>query len=133
VREADATPFQRNHTAGELVTVIVEAAEGPDLIVDMGRTAKRRLPEARASKLGNVHIGERLRVVIKMVDRAAKGPQVIVSRADAGLVQRCSRWKCRRFTTHGADPVGGAGSRRAHESGVMSRDKDVDRWARAWA
>src|SRR2546428_11141056 len=53
----------------------------------MGRT-EARLPKREQSKLETYNIGERLRVVIKMVDRAAKGPQVIVSRADASLVQR---------------------------------------------
>src|SRR5467141_3036426 len=89
VREAERdTIFNEYHTrVGELVTVIVKRAEGPDLIVDMGRT-EARLPKREQSKLETYNIGERLRVVIKMVDRAAKGPQVIVSRGDAGLVQR---------------------------------------------
>src|SRR6266566_4396966 len=89
VREAERdTIFNEYHTrVGELVTVIVKRAEGPDLIVDMGRT-EARLPKREQSKLETYNIGERLRVVIKMVDRAAKGPQVIVSRADASLVQR---------------------------------------------
>ena len=82
VREAERdTIFNEYHTrVGELVTVIVKRAEGPDLIVDMGRT-EARLPKREQSKLETYNIGERLRVVIKMVDRAAKGPQVIVSRA----------------------------------------------------
>ncbi len=89
VREAERdTIYNEYHTrVGELVTVIVKRAEGPDLIVDMGRT-EARLPKREQSKLETYNIGERLRVVIKMVDRAAKGPQVIVSRGDAGLVQR---------------------------------------------
>ena len=89
VREAERdTIFNEYHTrVGELVTVIVKRAEGPDLIVDMGRT-EARLPKREQSKLETYNIGERLRVVIKMVDRAAKGPQVIVSRADSALVQR---------------------------------------------
>src|SRR2546429_6006144 len=89
VREAERdTIFNEYHNrVGELVTVIVKRAEGPDLIVDMGRT-EARLPKREQSKLETYNIGERLRVVIKMVDRAAKGPQVIVSRADSALVQR---------------------------------------------
>src|SRR5260370_40464998 len=89
VREAERdTIFNEYHTrVGELVTVIVKRAEGPDLIVDMGRT-EARLPKREQSKLETYNIGERLRVGIKMGDRAAKGPQVVVSRADASLVQR---------------------------------------------
>src|SRR2546429_4757982 len=89
VREAERdTIYNEYHTrVGELVTVIVKRAEGPDLIVDMGRT-EARLPKREQSKLETYNIAERLRGVIKMVDRAAKVPQVIVSRADASLVQR---------------------------------------------
>jgi len=69
-----ATRFSTNINTrvGELVTVIVKRAEGRDLIVDMGRT-EARLPKREQSKLETYNIGERLRVVIKMVDRAAKG------------------------------------------------------------
>jgi len=119
VREAERdTIYNEYHTrVGELVTVIVKRAEGPDLIVDMGRT-EARLPKREQSKLETYNIGERLRVVIKMVDRAAKGPQVIVSRGDASLVQRLFEMEVPEILRwHGADPVCGAGSRRAHESG----------------
>src|SRR6266849_46518 len=70
VREAERdTIFNEYHTrVGELVTVIVKRAERPDLIVDMGRT-EARLPKREQSKLETYNIGERLRVVIKMVDR----------------------------------------------------------------
>src|SRR5213076_1556609 len=84
VREAERQNIYNEYSGrvGELVTVIVKRAEGPDLIVDMGRT-EARLPKREQSKLETYNIGERLRVVIKAVDRAAKGPQVIASRADA--------------------------------------------------
>src|SRR5437016_5995492 len=39
-------------------------------------------------RLETYQIGDRLRAVIKEVDRAARGPQVVVSRADGMLVQR---------------------------------------------
>ena len=89
VREAERdTIYNEYHgRVGELVTVIVKRAEGPDLIVDMGRT-EARLPKREQSRLETYNIGERIRVVIRTVDRAAKGPQVIVSRADPVLVQR---------------------------------------------
>jgi len=101
---------------GELVTVIVKRAEGPDLIVDMGRT-EARLPKRRTSKLETYNIGERLRVVIKMVDRAAKGPQVIVSRADASLVQRLFEMEVPEIYDGTCRFVCSAGSGRADESG----------------
>ncbi len=128
VREAERdTIFNEYHSrVGELVTVIVKRAEGPDLIVDMGRT-EARLPKREQSKLETYNIGERLRVVIRMVDRAAKGPQVIVSRADAALVQRLFEMEVPEIYD-GTVQIRAA----ARESGertkvaVFSRDKDVD-------
>src|SRR5258708_22877866 len=86
-----------------------------------------RLPKREQSKLETYNIGERLRVVIGMVDRAAKGPQVIVSRADAALVQRLFEMEVPEIYD-GTVQIRAA----ARESGertkvaVFSRDKDVD-------
>ncbi len=128
VREAERdTIYNEYHTrVGELVTVIVKRAEGPDLIVDMGRT-EARLPKREQSKLETYNIGERLRVVIKVVDRAAKGPQVIVSRADASLVQRLFEMEVPEIydgTVQIRFAAREAGERT--KVAVMSRDKDVD-------
>src|SRR6202030_1580080 len=128
VREAERdTIFNEYHgRVGELVTVIVKRAEGPDLIVDMGRT-EARLPKREQSKLETYNIGERLRVVIKMVDRAAKGPQVIVSRADASLVQRLFEMEVPEIydgTVQIRFAAREAGERT--KIAVQSRDKDVD-------
>src|SRR5271154_5651809 len=128
VREAERdTIYNEYHTrVGELVTVIVKRAEGPDLIVDMGRT-EARLPKREQSKLETYNIGERLRVVIKMVDRAAKGPQVIVSRADASLVQRLFEMEVPEIydgTVQIRHAAREAGERT--KVAVASRDKDVD-------
>jgi N utilization substance protein A len=92
----------------------------------MGRT-EARLPKREQSKLETYNIGERLRVVIKAVDRAAKGPQVIVSRADASLVQRLFEMEVPEIYD-GTVQIRAA----AREAGertkvaVASRDKDVD-------
>ncbi len=128
VREAERdTIFNEYHNrVGELVTVIVKRAEGPDLVVDMGRT-EARLPKREQSKLETYNIGERLRVVIKMVDRAAKGPQVIVSRADASLVQRLFEMEVPEIydgTVQIRFAAREAGERT--KVAVISRDKDVD-------
>ena len=128
VREAERdTIYNEYHNrVSELVTVIVKRAEGPDLIVDMGRT-EARLPKREQSKLETYNIGERLRVVIKMVDRAAKGPQVIVSRADASLVQRLFEMEVPEIydgTVQIRFAAREAGERT--KVAVASRDKDVD-------
>ncbi|HVS73812.1 MAG TPA: transcription termination factor NusA [Candidatus Acidoferrales bacterium] len=128
VREAEReTIYNEYHTrVGELITCIVKRAEGPDLIVDMGRT-ESRLPKREQSRLETYNIGDRVRVVIKMVDRAAKGPQVIVSRADSMVVQRLFEMEVPEIYD-GTVQIRAA----AREAGertkiaVSSRDKDVD-------
>src|SRR6266700_7219728 len=128
VREAERDTIfnEYNGRAGELVNCIVKRFEGPDVIVDMGRT-EARLPKREQSRLETYNLGERLRVVIRMVDRAAKGPQVIVSRADPVLVQRLVEMEVPEIYD-GTVQIRAA----AREAGertkiaVLSRDKDVD-------
>jgi N utilization substance protein A len=128
VREAERdTIYNEYHNrVGELVNCIVKRTEGPDLIVDLGR-AEARLPKREQSRLEAYNIGDRLRVVIRAVDRAAKGPQVIVSRADPVLVQRLFEMEVPEIYD-GTVQIRAA----AREAGertkiaVASRDKDVD-------
>jgi transcription termination/antitermination protein NusA len=89
VREAerDTVYAEYNQRIGELVNCTVKHLEGSDVILDLGRT-EARMPRREQSRLETYQLGDRLRAVITMVDRAARGPQVIVSRADSMLVQR---------------------------------------------
>ena len=89
VREAERESVHAEYSqrSGELVNCMVKRTEEPDLIVDLGRT-EGRLPRREQSRLESYQIGDRIRVIIVEVDRAARGPQVIVSRADPILVQR---------------------------------------------
>ena len=89
VREAERdTIYNEFHTrVGELINSVVKRMEGPDIVVDLGRT-EARLPKREQSRLEAYNVGDRLRVTIRAVERAAKGPQVVVSRADPALVQR---------------------------------------------
>jgi len=128
VREAERdTIYNEFHTrVGELVNAVVKRLEGPDIIVDLGRT-EARLPKREQSRLETYNVGDRLRVTIRAVERAAKGPQVVVSRGDPALVQRL-------FEMEVPEIYDGTVQIRAvaRESGertkiaVESRDKDVD-------
>ncbi|HLE37069.1 MAG TPA: transcription termination factor NusA, partial [Candidatus Acidoferrales bacterium] len=128
VREAERdTIFKEyNGRVGELVNGIVKRTEGPDVIVDLGRT-EARMPRREQSRLEAYNIGDRLRAVIRAVERAAKGPQVIVSRADPVLVQRLFEMEVPEIYD-GTVQIRAA----AREAGertkiaVQSRDKDVD-------
>jgi transcription termination/antitermination protein NusA len=128
VREAERdTIYNEFHTrVGELVNAIVKRTEGPDIIVDMGRT-EARLPKREQSRLEAYNVGDRLRVTIRAVERAAKGPQVIVSRADPALVQRLFEMEVPEIydgTVQIRAVAREAGERT--KIAVESRDKDVD-------
>jgi N utilization substance protein A len=100
VREAERdTVFNEYaHREKEVLSAAVKRVEGQDVIFDLGK-AEARMPKREQSRLEQFSVGERVRVVLLKVDRAAKGPQVIVSRAAPELVQTSSSRKFRRFTT----------------------------------
>jgi N utilization substance protein A len=128
VREAERDTIfnEYNGRVGELVNCIVKRTEGPDLIVDLGRT-EARLPKREQSRLESYNIGDRMRVVIRAVERAAKGPQVIVSRADGALVQRLFEMEVPEIydgTVQIRAVAREAGERT--KIAVESRDKEVD-------
>ncbi len=97
VREAERdTVFNEyNHRAGEVLNATVKRLEPMDVIFDLGK-AEARMPKREQSRLEQFAVGERVRVVLLRVDRAAKGPQVIVSRAAPGLVQNLFQSEVRR-------------------------------------
>jgi N utilization substance protein A len=128
VRAAERdTIYNEFHTrVGELVNCIVKRTEGPDTIVDLGRT-EARLPKREQSRLEAYNVGDRLRVTIRAVERAAKGPQVVVSRADPALVQRLFEMEVPEIydgTVQIRAVAREAGERT--KIAVESRDKDVD-------
>ena len=128
VREAerDTVFAEYNQRIGELINCTVKRTEGPDIIVDLGRT-EARLPRKEQSRLENYQIGDRIRAVITMVDRQARGPQVIVSRADPSLVQRLFEMEVPEI--YDGTVVIRAMAREAGERtkvAVYSKDPDVD-------
>jgi N utilization substance protein A len=128
VREAERdTIYNEFHTrVGELINSVVKRMEGPDIVVDLGRT-EARLPKREQSRLEAYNAGDRLRVTIRAVERAAKGPQVVVSRADPALVQRLFEMEVPEIydgTVQIRAVAREAGERT--KIAVESRDKDVD-------
>src|SRR5579872_1056938 len=128
VREAERdTIYNEYHTrVGELINAVVKRIEGPDMIVDMGRT-EARLPKREQSRLESYNVGDRLRVTIRAVEKAAKGPQVVVSRADPALVQRLFEMEVPEIydgTVQIRAVAREAGERT--KIAVESRDKEVD-------
>jgi transcription termination/antitermination protein NusA len=128
VREAerDTVYSEYSNRVGELVNCSVKRLEGPEVIVDLGRT-EGRMPRREQLRLESYQIGDRLRAVIKEVDRAARGPQVVVSRADATLVQRLFEMEVPEI--YDGTVVIKAIAREAGERtkvAVFSKDPDVD-------
>jgi len=72
--ERDTVFAAYSNRVGELVNCTVKRLEGPEVIVDLGR-AEARMPRREQLRLETYQIGDRLRAVIKEVDRAARGPQ----------------------------------------------------------
>jgi len=88
VREAERDTVYNEYIGrvGEVVNATVKRVEGPDVIFDIGK-AEARMPRKEQSRLESFAIGERVRVVIARVEKASKGPGVVVSRAVPDLVQ----------------------------------------------
>src|SRR6201996_1001058 len=128
VREAERdTVFQEYaHREKEVLNATVKRIEGQDVIFDLGK-AEARCPKREQSRLESFTVGERVRVVLIKVDRAAKGPQVIVSRAAPELVSNLFQSEVPEIYDNTV--VIRAIAREAGERtkiAVMSRDKDVD-------
>ena len=128
VREAERETVYREYAdrVGELVNTAIKRVEGLDLVVDLGKT-EARLPKREQSRLESYSVGDRVRCVIKIVDKSAKGPGVVVSRADGELVKRLFEQEVPEIydgtvTIRGCAREAGERTKIA----VSSRDRDVD-------
>ncbi len=128
VREAERDTVYNEYIGrvGEIINATLKRVEGPDLIWDIGK-AEARMPRKEQSRLESFAIGERARVVITRVEKASKGPQVIVSRAAPELVQHLFQTEVPEIYDNTV--VIRAVAREAGERtkiAVQSKDKDVD-------
>ena len=128
VREAERETVYNEYSgrAGELVNCTIKRVEGPDYILDLGKT-EARLPKKEQSKLESYSVGDRVRCVIRIVDKASKGPGVVVSRAAPELVMRLFEQEVPEIYDNTVVIKGCA--REAGERtkiAVQSRDRDVD-------
>jgi N utilization substance protein A len=128
VREAERETVFNEYSgrAGELVNCTIKRVEGPDYILDLGKT-EAKLPKKEQSRLESYSAGDRVRCVIRVVDKASKGPGVVVSRAAPELVMRLFEQEVPEIYD-GTVVIKGC----AREAGertkiaVQSRDRDVD-------
>jgi N utilization substance protein A len=128
VREAERQNIFNEYSQkiGEMVNGIAKRFEGPDIIVDIGKT-EALLPLREQSRAETYKQGERIRAVIVKVLPVAKGPQVILSRTDPQLLVRLFEMEIPEIYD-GTIVVKSA----VHEPGdrakvaVASLDRDVD-------
>lgn len=128
VREAERENVYNEYSGriGEMVNCVVKRIEGPDLIVELGKT-EGRLPKREQSKIESFQIGDRIRVVIVQVEKSSKGAPVIVSRADPALVMRLFAMEVPEI--YDGTVVIRAAAREAGERtkiAVYSKDREVD-------
>ena len=128
VREAERDTVYNEYIGrvAEVINVTVKRTEGQDVIVDLGK-AEGRMPRKEQSRLESFAPGERVRVIIVRVEKASKGPQVVVSRAIPELVSHLFQTEVPEIYDNTV--VIRAIAREAGERtkiAVMSKDKDVD-------
>jgi N utilization substance protein A len=128
VREAERETVFNEYSGrtGELVNCTIKRVEGPDYVLDLGKT-EAKLPKKEQSRLESYSVGDRVRCVIRLVDKSSKGPGVLVSRAAPELVMRLFEQEVPEIYD-GTVAIKGC----AREAGertkiaVQSRDRDVD-------
>jgi N utilization substance protein A len=128
VREAERETVFNEYSGrtGELVNCTIKRVEGPDYILDLGKT-EAKLPKKEQSRLEGYSVSDRVRCIIKLVDKSSKGPGVLVSRAAPELVMRLFEQEVPEIYD-GTVVIKGC----AREAGertkiaVQSRDRDVD-------
>src|SRR5438132_1664568 len=128
VREAERDTVYNEYIGhvNEIVNATVKRIEGPDVIFDIGK-AEARMGRKEQSRPESFAIGERVRAVIVRVEKASKGPGVVVSRAAPELVQHLFQTEVPEI--YDGTVVIRAIAREAGERtkiAVMSKDKDVD-------
>jgi N utilization substance protein A len=128
VREAERenvyTEFSQR--VGEVVNATVKRFENGDIIVEIGRN-EALIPRKEQSRAESYNPGDRVRAVIKGVNRSAKGPQVVLSRTDPALLIKLFEQEVPEIydgTVMIRGAVREAGDRA--KVAVFSRERDVD-------
>jgi N utilization substance protein A len=128
VREAERENVYAEYSQriGEVVNGIVKRFENGDIIVELGRV-ESQLPRKEQSRAENYNVGDRVRAVIRGVNRSAKGPQIVLSRTDPALLIKLFEQEVPEIydgTVMIRGAVREAGDRA--KVAVYSRERDVD-------
>src|SRR5450759_1470245 len=128
VREAERENIfaEYNQRIGEVVSGTTKRFENGDIIREIGRI-EAVLPRKEQSRAESYTPGDRIRAVIKAVNRSAKGPQIVLSRTDAALLVKLFEQEVPEIydgTVVIKGAVREAGDRA--KVAVYSRERDVD-------
>ncbi|MGI8550974.1 MAG: transcription termination factor NusA [Dehalococcoidia bacterium] len=72
---------------GDILSGVVQRVEPKQVIIDLGKT-EALLPISEQVRTEHYHGGQRLKVFLVEVNKAPRGPQVIVSRSHKNLIRR---------------------------------------------
>jgi len=128
VREAERENIfaEYNQRVGEVVNGTVKRFENGDIIIEIGRI-EAVLPRKEQSRAESYTPADRVRTVIKGVNRSAKGPQIVLSRTDPALLIKLFEQEVPEIydgTVVIRGAVREAGDRA--KVAVYSRERDVD-------
>ena len=128
VREAERENVYEEYSdrLGEVVVGAVKRFENGDIIVESGRL-EAMLPRREQSRAENYTTGDRIRAVIREVNKNTKGPQIILSRTDPVLLIKLFEQEVPEIyddTVMIRGAVREAGDRA--KVAVYSRERDID-------
>src|SRR5213595_117093 len=128
VREAERENIfaEYNQRIGEVVSGTIKRFENGDIILEIGRI-EAALPRKEQSRAESYTPGDRVRAVIRGVNRSAKGPQIVLSRTDPALLIKLFEQEVPEIydgTVVIRGAVREAGDRA--KVAVYSRERDVD-------
>ena len=128
VREAERENVfaEFNQQIGDVKNGIIKRFENGDIIVELGRI-EAVLPRKEQSRAESYSPQDRIRAVIKRVNRSAKGPQIELSRTDPALLIKLFEQEVPEIydgTVLIRGAVREAGDRA--KVAVYSRERDVD-------
>jgi transcription termination/antitermination protein NusA len=128
VREAERENVYGEYSqrVGEVVSGVVKRFENGDIIIELGRI-EAQLPRKEQSRAENYSVSDRVRAVIRGVNRAVKGPQIVLSRTDPALLIKLFEQEVPEIydgTVMIRGAVREAGDRA--KVAVYSRERDVD-------
>lgn len=85
--ERDLVYDEFSKKEGDIFTVTVQRIEARQITVEIGR-AEGIMPIEEQASTERFRVGQKIRVILKSIERSIRGPEVIVSRTDTRLVER---------------------------------------------